>query len=101
METLPCGFPPCFGRVTVAPVEPNEPALAPWRPSRRPSAACDVHLFLAMAHCRLEEMDVARGYLDEAVRWFEANKPTDPQLRRFRAEAETLLKSDESSTPKE
>jgi serine/threonine protein kinase/tetratricopeptide (TPR) repeat protein len=48
--------------------------------------------FLAMAHWRLGEKDKARGWYDRAVRWMDRNQPKSEDLRRFRAEAEELLK---------
>ena len=50
--------------------------------------------FLAMAHWQLGEGEKASQYFDRAVQWMEKNKPQDEeheQLRRFRAEAATLL----------
>jgi serine/threonine protein kinase/tetratricopeptide (TPR) repeat protein len=47
--------------------------------------------FLAMAHWRLGNRDQARTWFDRAVQWMEKNKPHDDELRRFRAEAETIL----------
>jgi serine/threonine protein kinase/WD40 repeat protein len=47
--------------------------------------------FLAMAHCRLGDRDKARQFYDQAVRWMNQNKPTDEELRDFRAEAADLL----------
>jgi serine/threonine protein kinase/Flp pilus assembly protein TadD len=48
--------------------------------------------FLAMAHWRLGEKDKARQWYEKAVQWMEKNNPQDDELRRFRAEAEELLK---------
>jgi serine/threonine protein kinase/tetratricopeptide (TPR) repeat protein len=51
--------------------------------------------FLAMAHWQLGNAKEARHYYDRAVEWMEQNKPQDEELRedlrRFRAEAATLL----------
>jgi serine/threonine protein kinase/Flp pilus assembly protein TadD len=49
-------------------------------------------LFLAMAHWQLGERDEARRWYDRAVAWIEEEKPGDEELRRFRAEAEGLLR---------
>jgi tetratricopeptide (TPR) repeat protein len=48
--------------------------------------------FLAMAHWRLGNRAEARTWFDRAVKWMERNKPRDDDLRRFRAEAEVLLR---------
>jgi tetratricopeptide (TPR) repeat protein len=47
--------------------------------------------FLAMAHQRLGDHDEAKAYFERAVQWMDKHTPHDDQLRRFRAEAETLL----------
>jgi WD40 repeat protein len=47
--------------------------------------------FLAMAHWKLGDKEQARKRFDQAVRWMEANEPTNEELRRFRAEAEALI----------
>jgi Flp pilus assembly protein TadD len=47
--------------------------------------------FLAMAHRQLGDKDQARKWHDQAVQWMEKNKPDDEELRRFRAESETVL----------
>jgi tetratricopeptide (TPR) repeat protein len=47
--------------------------------------------FLAMALWRLGEQEKAREHLSRSVKWMEAERPADPQLARFREEAETLL----------
>jgi serine/threonine-protein kinase len=52
--------------------------------------------FLAMAHWRLGEHDKAKTWFDRAVQWLDKHRPNDDQLRRFRAEAETIL----AETPK-
>jgi tetratricopeptide (TPR) repeat protein len=46
---------------------------------------------LAMAHWRLGERDKARTWLNQAVEWMDRHRPHDDELRRFRAEAETLV----------
>jgi tetratricopeptide (TPR) repeat protein len=48
--------------------------------------------FLAMAHWKLGEKDKAREWYDKAVEWMENNQPKNEELRRFRTEAEELLK---------
>ena len=47
--------------------------------------------FLAMAHWQRGDKEQARKWYDQAVPWMEKNKPQDEELRRFRAEAATLL----------
>ena len=47
--------------------------------------------FLAMAHWRLGDRDQARTWLKRAVEWMDQHRPHDDELRRFRAEAETLV----------
>jgi tetratricopeptide (TPR) repeat protein len=46
---------------------------------------------LAMAHWQLDDQDEARRWYDKAVQWMDRNKPKDPELRGFRAEAAELL----------
>jgi tetratricopeptide (TPR) repeat protein len=48
--------------------------------------------FLAMAHWQLGEKDEARKWYEKAVEWTEKYQPKNIQLRRFRTEAEELLK---------
>jgi len=50
--------------------------------------------FLAMAHWQLGEKDKAREWYDRAVQWMDKNRPTDEELRRFRAETEELMKEE-------
>jgi tetratricopeptide (TPR) repeat protein len=58
------------------------------------------YFFLAMAHRRLGHKDTAGGYYQKGVRWMDKNRPTDPELRRFRAEAAALLGiTDEPKAP--
>jgi tetratricopeptide (TPR) repeat protein len=47
--------------------------------------------FLAIAHWHLKHESEARRWFDQAVEWTQRNKPDDPELQRFRAEAESLL----------
>jgi tetratricopeptide (TPR) repeat protein len=49
-------------------------------------------LFLAMAHWQLGEKDVARNWYARAAEWMAKNQPQNEELRRFRTEAEELLK---------
>ncbi len=49
-------------------------------------------LFLAMAHWQLGRQDEARTSYDQAVQWMDKSKGANEQLRRFRTEAERLLK---------
>jgi serine/threonine protein kinase len=46
---------------------------------------------LAMAHWRLGEEGQARKWHRQAVQWMDGNSPNDPELRRYRAQAEALL----------
>ena len=63
--------------------------------------------FLAMAHDQLGHHDEARKLYDQAVVWMDANASDNEELRRFRAEAEDVLKlardgtAESSSTPQE
>ena len=45
-----------------------------------------------MAHWQLGDKNQARKWYDQAVAWMDKNQPKDDELRRFRAEAEELLK---------
>jgi tetratricopeptide (TPR) repeat protein/serine/threonine protein kinase len=56
--------------------------------------------FLAMAQWQLGNKDEARKWYDQAVEWMEKNKPEDEELRRFRAEAESLLRIEKKSKPR-
>ena len=47
--------------------------------------------FLAIAHWQLGQKDEARKRYAEGVTWMETKSPKDPELLRFRAEAEELL----------
>jgi tetratricopeptide (TPR) repeat protein len=47
--------------------------------------------FLAMAHWQLGDKDQARVWYDKAVQWMDQNRPRDPELRRYRQEAQKLL----------
>ena len=49
--------------------------------------------FLAMCHWRLGDKDAAGKWYDQAVEWMDKNSPDDLELRRFRTEAEELLKT--------
>jgi serine/threonine protein kinase/WD40 repeat protein len=55
--------------------------------------------FLAMAHWQLGNKDEARKWCDQALGWMVKNKSQDEELRRFRAEAEGLLKADKKPKP--
>jgi len=59
-------------------------------------------LFLAMAQWQKGDKDQARQWYDKAVKGMEKNKSQDGELRRFRAEAATLLgvKTDAMATQK-
>jgi tetratricopeptide (TPR) repeat protein len=49
-------------------------------------------LFLAMAHQQLGNKDEAGKWYDKAVEWRDKNQPNNEEFRRFRAEAEELLR---------
>jgi tetratricopeptide (TPR) repeat protein len=59
---------------------------------------CKNDLFLAMTHERLGKKDAARLCYDRAVAWMDKNPPT-PELRRFRAEAVSVLGIKEEPKP--
>jgi WD40 repeat protein/Tfp pilus assembly protein PilF len=48
--------------------------------------------FLAMAHWQLGEKDKAREWFERAVKWMDEHQPANEELRRFRTEAEELMK---------
>ena len=56
--------------------------------------------FLAMAHWQLDQKQEAHKWYDQAVAWMEKNKPQDEELKRFRAEAEDVLKIEKKATLK-
>jgi serine/threonine protein kinase/tetratricopeptide (TPR) repeat protein len=56
--------------------------------------------FLAMAQWQLGDKQQARLWYDKAVQWMDKNKPRDEELRRFRAEAATLLKIEDKPNSK-
>jgi uncharacterized protein HemY len=47
--------------------------------------------FLAMTHWRLGDQDRARRCHEQAVQWMAKHQPHNDELRRFKAEAESLL----------
>jgi serine/threonine protein kinase/Flp pilus assembly protein TadD len=47
--------------------------------------------FLAMIHWRLGDHRKALAYFDRAILWMKGSAPNNPELMRFRAEAEALL----------
>ncbi len=57
--------------------------------------------FLAMAHWQIghKDKDEARRWYKKAVSWMEKSKPNDDELRRFFAEATTLLGLPERAAP--
>jgi tetratricopeptide (TPR) repeat protein len=57
-------------------------------------------IFRAMALWQLGHKEEARLWYDQAVEWMEKNQPNNDQLRRFRAEAEELLRI-KDKTPSE
>jgi Flp pilus assembly protein TadD len=57
--------------------------------------------FLAMAHWQLGNKEDAHKWYDHAVAWMGKNRPQNEELRRFRTEAEELLKiTDKKPTTK-
>jgi eukaryotic-like serine/threonine-protein kinase len=54
------------------------------------AAAAD-HFFLAMAHWRLRDKDQARKWYDQGVRWLEEHQGGNDEVRRFHAEAASVL----------
>jgi tetratricopeptide (TPR) repeat protein len=52
---------------------------------------CEDWYFLAMVHWKLNRKDEAREWYDRAVKWSEKKEPKNEELRRFKAEAATLL----------
>jgi eukaryotic-like serine/threonine-protein kinase len=58
-------------------------------------------LFLVMAHWQLGEQDEAQQWYGKAVEWIEKHQTEDQIIRRFRTEAEELLKiTDQKPTTK-
>ena len=55
--------------------------------------------FLAMAHWQRKEWEKARQWYDRAIRWIEKNKPDDPGILQFRAEAAQLLGLADAKAP--
>jgi len=56
--------------------------------------------FLAMIHHHEGDRGEARKWYDRAVQWMEKHQPNNEELRRFRAEAEEILKiNDDNSNP--
>ena len=53
---------------------------------------------LAMAHWRLGGKEQARASYDQAAPWMDKNEPLNERLRRFRAQAEKLLKDKSGET---
>jgi tetratricopeptide (TPR) repeat protein len=49
------------------------------------------YFFLAMAQQQLGKADEARSWYDMAVEWMDKHNPANPDLRRWRGEAEALL----------
>lgn len=49
--------------------------------------------FVAMIRWKLGEKDLAREWFTKSVEWTDKNQPNDPDLRRFRAEAEAVVSS--------
>ncbi|MEX0642661.1 MAG: hypothetical protein WD468_08160, partial [Pirellulales bacterium] len=57
--------------------------------------------FLAMAHWRLGEKDMALQWYDKSVERMDKNQSTNEELRDFRAEAEELMKNDSTASENE
>jgi serine/threonine protein kinase/tetratricopeptide (TPR) repeat protein len=55
--------------------------------------------FLAMASWQLGLRDEARAWYDQAVHWINTSKNENEELRRFRAEADTLLRTGAATQP--
>jgi serine/threonine protein kinase len=49
------------------------------------------YFFMAMTHYRQSQPDEARKWLDRGKAWTVKNRPDDPELKQFQAEAEALL----------
>jgi hypothetical protein len=49
--------------------------------------------FVAMAHQQLGENDAAKSWFDRSAQWMDQGHDSDPELIRFRAEAEATLKA--------
>ncbi len=64
--------------------------------SQETELRCDL-FFLAMAHQRVGEAELARRYYSEAVSWMADHCPADKQLLHLRAETEELLGVNTSS----
>jgi hypothetical protein len=45
-----------------------------------------------MAYARAGDLEKAKAAYEQAVRWSEENRPGNEELKRFRAEAEEVLK---------
>ena len=56
------------------------------------------HYFLAMAWCRLRREDQAREWLERGAAWASGHRPGHVALRRFREEAEALLRDARDAT---
>ncbi|MDB5352193.1 MAG: Serine/threonine protein kinase PrkC, regulator of stationary phase [Planctomycetota bacterium] len=56
-------------------------------------------IFLAMIRAQRGEPALAREWFDRAASWIAREKPADPELGRFRAEAEALLASPHPERP--
>jgi uncharacterized protein HemY len=53
--------------------------------------------FLAMAHWQLGHKEEACKWHEKAAQWMDKHQPKNEELRRFRAEAETLLKIEKNA----
>src|SRR5262249_15588456 len=65
-------------------------ALEKWGELQPPGHGAG-EFFLAMAYGRLGDQKEARARYDCAARWVDQAGPQDPELRRFRAEADEVL----------
>jgi tetratricopeptide (TPR) repeat protein len=69
-------------------------------PSSEPPTSFD-RFFETMAYSGLGDMQQARRCYDEGVQWMEKRLPDHVDLRRFRAEAEQMLKAVEQNNGKD
>jgi hypothetical protein len=65
-------------------------ALEKWAELQAPGHGPGTFV-LAMALARLGDEEMARAVRRRAVQWMDQTRPDDPDLQRFRAEAEDLL----------
>jgi tetratricopeptide (TPR) repeat protein len=82
--------PECWGTLGAALYRAGQPkaAIEALQKAPRDGNAC---FFLALAYGQLGDKQQARTGYDRAVQWMDKNKPTNEELRHFRAEAAALL----------